>query len=132
MLSKTHQRRRAAKVKMSYKAGITSAITELKDRNGSSMIAIKKHMQGQMAADKKWMNSMFLLALKNGVASGEFVQTKVRFLSSSIALQLYTRQQRNLTGCITMPELVQIVGRSKEKDNDCCRSEAEKAQSYRH
>ena len=30
---------------MSYKAGIVAAITELKDRTGSSSIAVKKHMQ---------------------------------------------------------------------------------------
>jgi hypothetical protein len=30
---------------MSYKAGIVKAISELKERNGSSSIAIKKHMQ---------------------------------------------------------------------------------------
>ncbi len=30
---------------MSYKAGIIKAITELKDRTGSSSISIKKHMQ---------------------------------------------------------------------------------------
>ena len=30
---------------MSYKAGIIKAITELKERTGSSSIAIKKHMQ---------------------------------------------------------------------------------------
>jgi histone H1/5 len=63
---------------MSYKAGITLAITELKDRNGSSMIAIKKHMQSKMAVDKNWVNVMFLAALKSGVASGDFVHTKVR------------------------------------------------------
>jgi histone H1/5 len=63
---------------MSYKAGIMLAITELKDRNGSTMIAIKKHMQSQMAADEKWVNVMFLAALKSGVASGDFMHTKVR------------------------------------------------------
>ena len=30
---------------MSYKAGIVTAITELKDRTGSSSIAIKKNIQ---------------------------------------------------------------------------------------
>lgn len=63
---------------MSYKAGIAEAILELKDRNGSSMIALKKFMQGKLASDKKWMNTMFLTALKSGVASGDFVQNKVR------------------------------------------------------
>jgi len=45
---------------MSYKAGIVKAIEELKDRSGSSMISIKKHMQANMPADKKWMNAMFV------------------------------------------------------------------------
>jgi len=61
---------------MSYKAGIVKAIDELKDRTGSSMIAIKKHMQANLPKDKKWMNSTFLTALKSGVASGDFVQVK--------------------------------------------------------
>eukprot|EP00566_Odontella_aurita_P037646 CAMPEP_0113587602 /NCGR_PEP_ID=MMETSP0015_2-20120614/35004_1 /TAXON_ID=2838 /ORGANISM="Odontella" /LENGTH=34 /DNA_ID=CAMNT_0000493289 /DNA_START=271 /DNA_END=371 /DNA_ORIENTATION=+ /assembly_acc=CAM_ASM_000160 len=33
---------------MSYKAGVIKAIDELKDRTGSSMIAIKKHMQANL------------------------------------------------------------------------------------
>jgi histone H1/5 len=45
---------------MSYKAGIVKAISELKDRTGSSSIVIKKHMQANMPKDKKWMNSVFL------------------------------------------------------------------------
>jgi hypothetical protein len=63
-------------ITMSYKAGIVKAISELKDRTGSSTIAIKKHMQANMPADKKWMNGTFLKALKDGVAAGEFVQVK--------------------------------------------------------
>jgi histone H1/5 len=61
---------------MSYKEGIIHAITELKDRNGSSMIAIKKHLQGNLPKDKKWINGTFLKVLKTGVANGEFVQIK--------------------------------------------------------
>lgn len=61
---------------MSYKEGIVLAITELKDRNGSSMISVKKHMQGNLPKDKKWMNATFLKVLKSGVASGDFVQIK--------------------------------------------------------
>lgn len=63
---------------MSYKLGIVQAITELKERSGSSTIALKKFMQAKMPKDKKWMNAMFLTALKTGVASGDFVQNKVR------------------------------------------------------
>ena len=61
---------------MSYKEGIAKAIGELKDRTGSSSIAIKKHMQANLPKDKKWMNTTFLTALKNGVAAGDFVQVK--------------------------------------------------------
>jgi histone H1/5 len=39
---------------MTYKAGIVDAISELKDRTGSSMIAIKKLMMSKFPADKKW------------------------------------------------------------------------------
>src|SRR6056300_387165 len=67
---------------MSYKAGIIKAITELKNRTGSSYIAIKKHMQANMG-DKKWLNGVFLKALKDGVASGEFVKVKASYKLSA-------------------------------------------------
>ena len=61
---------------MSYKVGVTKAISDLKDRTGSSLQAIKKAMKANLSADKKWSNSTFLSALKKGVASGELVQNK--------------------------------------------------------
>jgi histone H1/5 len=61
---------------MSYKEGIIAAIAALKDRQGSSTIAIKKHMQDAMPKDKKWLNATFLAALKQGVTSGDFVKLK--------------------------------------------------------
>ena len=61
---------------MSYKEGIIKAIGELKDRNGSSMQAIKKVMQANLAQDKKWANATFLTVLKAGVANGDFVKIK--------------------------------------------------------
>jgi histone H1/5 len=70
---------------MSYKAGIIKAITELKDRSGSSSIAIKKHMQSNLPADKKWMNGMFLKALKDGVTAGDFVKVKASYKLSAAA-----------------------------------------------
>ena len=69
---------------MSYKAGIIAAITELKDSTGSSQIAIKKHMQAEMG-DKKWLNGMFLKALKDGVAAGTFVKVKASYKLSPAA-----------------------------------------------
>ena len=64
---------------MSYKAGIFSAVTELKDRTGSSSIAIKKHMQANLPADKKWMNGIFLNTLKKAVVDGDLLQTKASY-----------------------------------------------------
>merc|ERR1712194_687597 len=64
---------------MSYKAGIIAAITELKDRTGSSSIAIKKRMQANLPKDKKWLNGMFLNALKKAVADGDLTQTKASY-----------------------------------------------------
>ena len=61
---------------MSYKAGIVEAIQELKDRTGSSTIALKKIMQGKLPADKKWQNTIFLSTLKKAVTDGDFVQVK--------------------------------------------------------
>ena len=61
---------------MSYKAGIIEAITEQKERSGSSSISIKKYMQAKLPAGKTWKNATFLLALKNGVTSGDLVQNK--------------------------------------------------------
>ena len=60
----------------SYKVGNNQAIIELKEHTGSSPIAIKKHMQEDMAADadKKWLSSpvyrMFLKVVKEEVESG--------------------------------------------------------------
>jgi len=69
----------------SYKEGIVNAINELKDRTGSSSIAIKKQMQANMPEGKKWMNGRFLKALKDGVAAGDFVKVKASYKLSPAA-----------------------------------------------
>jgi histone H1/5 len=68
---------------MSYKVGIVEAIGELKDRTGSSMIALKKLMMSKLPKDKKWQNATFLASLKSGVASGDFVQIKSSYKLSA-------------------------------------------------
>jgi histone H1/5 len=68
---------------MSYREGIITAIAALKDRQGSSMIAIKKHMQANLPKDKKWLNATFLAALKTGVTSGDLVQVKSSYKLSA-------------------------------------------------
>jgi linker histone H1 and H5 family len=61
-----------------YKQAIIDAITDLKDRNGSSMVSIKKIVQDKIPKDKKWLNGTFLLILKTGVVKGDFIKVKVR------------------------------------------------------
>jgi len=40
-------------------------------------------MQADLPSDKKWMNAMFLKALKDGVKTGDFVQNKQSFKLSA-------------------------------------------------
>jgi hypothetical protein len=58
-----------------YKAGIVAAITELKDRTGSSLPAIKNHIKAANPG-KTWANGTFLKVLKDMVASGDLVKVK--------------------------------------------------------
>ena len=51
-----------------------SAITELKDHCGSSINSIRKHLQANMPAGKKWQNAYFMIALKKAVDDGDLVQ----------------------------------------------------------
>ena len=64
---------------MTYKEGIIKAITDLKDRTGSSLIAIKKHMQAAFPAEKKWANGTFLLTLNKMVEGGLLIKDKASF-----------------------------------------------------
>ena len=69
---------------MSYKDGIISAILlELKDRTGSSCIAIKKHMQANLHNNKTWMDSTFLTTLKDMVDDGDLVQNRASYKLSA-------------------------------------------------
>ncbi|RPA84351.1 histone H1/H5, partial [Ascobolus immersus RN42] len=59
----------------SYKEMLTKAITELKERNGSSRQAIKKFIQSNFKV-KDNFDVQFNQALRRGVEKGEFVQPK--------------------------------------------------------
>ena len=61
---------------MTYKESNIVAIEDLKDRNGSSMISVKKNMQAGMPKDKKWQNATCLTALKTMVTKGDLTQIK--------------------------------------------------------
>ena len=80
---------------MSYKSGILKAIADFNDRTGSSMAAIKKHMQNALPADKKWANTVFLTALKSGVAKGDLIQIKGSYkISPEFKKQLATAAKK--------------------------------------
>ena len=83
---------------MSYKSGILKAIADFNDRTGSSMAAIKKHMQNALPADKKWANTVFLSALKSGVAKGDLIQIKGSYkISPEFKKQLATAAKKTAT-----------------------------------
>lgn len=54
----------------SYKVGIISAVTDLKDRGGSSSLSIKDHVQANLPAGKSLHNTSFMRALKKAVDDG--------------------------------------------------------------
>ena len=67
-----------------YKSGIMDAITRLKDRTGSSSVAIKKYMLANFPDNRTtWVNHMFLGQLKKMVADGILVRVKDHYKISA-------------------------------------------------
>lgn len=62
-----------------YRDRIIAAIIGLRDSAGSSSIAIKKYMQADIPAGKKWQNRAFLTALKKAVDDGDIAKTKGKY-----------------------------------------------------
>jgi histone H1/5 len=62
-----------------HKAGIVDAISELKDRTGSSMIAIKKLMMSKFPAGQEVARTLLPQSLKAGVTAGDFVKVRVSY-----------------------------------------------------
>jgi hypothetical protein len=58
-LTMSYRNRIITYLTMSYSNGITAAIMELRNQTGSSASNIKKTMQENDFADRKWMNAMF-------------------------------------------------------------------------
>jgi histone H1/5 len=103
---------------MSYKAGIVDAISELKDRTGSSMIAIKKLMMSKIPADKKWQNATFLQSLKAGVAAGDFVKVKASYkLSQDYKKKAVAAEKK--AAAPPKAKKVKKVTKAAPKKNDC-------------
>lgn len=74
---------------MCYKAAIFRAIEDLKDHHahGSSLAAIKKHVEASLLDDGKvWKDAIFLRTIKGMVEKGELIQTEDHY-KASVKLQ---------------------------------------------
>ncbi|XP_030838381.1 histone H1, early embryonic-like [Strongylocentrotus purpuratus] len=67
---------------------VATAITELKDRNGSSLQAIKKYIATNFDVQMDRQLLFIKRALKSGVEKGKLVQTKGKGTSGSFKLNV--------------------------------------------
>jgi hypothetical protein len=65
---------------------VWNAINSLKERGGSSLQAIKKHIAANYKVDSEKLSPFIKKYLKNAVASGELLQTKGKGASGSFKL----------------------------------------------
>lgn len=79
---------KVAKNHPSYSQMIKEAITALKDRKGSSRVAILKYISGryQLGNNGKRVHSQLRLAIKKGIASGKFTLAKGAGVNGSFRL----------------------------------------------
>ena len=68
-----------------YKETILKGITELNERSGSSLQAIKKYVQSNLPEGKEHKNGVFLLTIKRAVESGTLVKVKGSYKISAEA-----------------------------------------------
>ena len=72
--TKKSPKRKASVTHPSYAVMVAAAITNLKQRKGSSVQAIKKYIAANYQVDLKRQLSFIKQALKNGVAQGKLIQ----------------------------------------------------------
>ena len=68
-----------------YKETILKGITELNERSGSSLQAIKKYVQSNLPKGKEYKNGVFLLTIKRAVESDTLVKVKGSYKISAEA-----------------------------------------------
>ena len=66
-----------------YKELVVKCITEMKDRTGSSLPAIKKYVEANMPKGKKYVNGTLLKVLRDMSAAGELTKVKGSFKVSA-------------------------------------------------
>ena len=60
---------------MLYKSAVVAAVDKLSDRlGGSSVAAIRKHVQTTLPSDERWRDSIFLRCLNAAVDRGELIR----------------------------------------------------------
>ena len=69
-------------------AMVSTAISELKDRNGSSVQAIKKYIAANFDVDIDKQSPFIKRALRDGVAKGKLIQSKGKGASGSFKLNV--------------------------------------------
>ncbi|VDM99637.1 unnamed protein product [Onchocerca ochengi] len=82
------QGKKIAKTHPSYSQMIKEAISALKDRKGSSRVAILKYISTryQLGDNGKRVHSQLRLAIKKGIASGKFTLAKGAGVNGSFRL----------------------------------------------
>jgi len=83
---------------MCYKSAIIRALEDLKDHHahGSSLAAIKKHVEASMSDDGKvWKDTVFLRTIKAMVENGDLIQTEDHYKISVNLQQRRTGEIRD-------------------------------------
>lgn len=70
---------------------VNSAIKDLKERGGSSLLAIKKYLAANYKVDADKLSPFIKKYLKNAVVSGKLIQTKGKGASGSFKLSTSTK-----------------------------------------
>uniref|UniRef100_A0A8R1TZV7 H15 domain-containing protein n=1 Tax=Onchocerca volvulus TaxID=6282 RepID=A0A8R1TZV7_ONCVO len=91
------QGKKIAKTHPSYSQMIKEAISALKDRKGSSRVAILKYISTryQLGDNGKRVHSQLRLAIKKGIASGKFTLAKGAGVNGSFRLGTKVETKKN-------------------------------------
>uniref|UniRef100_A0A6V7HUK0 H15 domain-containing protein n=1 Tax=Bracon brevicornis TaxID=1563983 RepID=A0A6V7HUK0_9HYME len=94
---------------------VTTAIKTLSERNGSSMHAIKKFMAQEYNIDVDARSHLIKKALKEGVASGDIIQTTGIGASGSFKLSKASKSKTSVHREVEQAPRVKVVKRVEKK-----------------
>ena len=103
---------------------VTTAITELKDRNGSSLQAIKKYIETNFDVQMDRQLIFIKRALKSGVEKGKLLQTKGKGASGSFKLNMQAAKAQAAEKAKKEKEKAKLLAlREKAKAKDAVKKE---------